>query len=375
MDATRTVRTTRRTGRGRVGGSGRALAALTAMVALGGAASAQLQGVAKVHPYHENLLGNGGFESWTLGTANPAIPPELWYPLGDPTGLFSQTSLLFKRIAADGAEGSSGEFAMEVTSLMPGGFVAQTLPNHREYCGEWVTFAVDLSTPFPLGQPTIEVFDGVGSTQVSGQVVSGTYRRLVVSHRVAAAATTLQFRIVPDPAVRVDGAQAVLGKAGQAIFAPPRNKEPALDLVPLGVVFDWWRFDPAVPLPDGFAICDGQPVTDPLSPFLGRATPDLTDRFVKGVTNEAAIGTTGGSATVDLSHDHPMPHTHAGTTGLAKFVSGSGSAWNSTGVGNGTYHEHDFTTGPPSTPKTSSSLGPTSIEPPFVGLLKLVRVR
>ena len=75
--------------------------------------------------------------------------------------------------------------------------------------------------------------------------------------------------------------------------------------VPVGTVLDWWCSTDCT-IPEGYAIADGSTVTDPDSPLFGETLPDLSDRFVKGVTSTSGIGTTGGSST----------HSHAGITNL-----------------------------------------------------------
>jgi len=81
--------------------------------------------------------------------------------------------------------------------------------------------------------------------------------------------------------------------------------------VPIGSVISWWRPDAGTPLPsDEWAIANGSVVTDPESPLYGKALPNLTDRFVMGVT-AGNIGTTGGSNTLNLSHSHTVnDHNH-----------------------------------------------------------------
>jgi len=81
--------------------------------------------------------------------------------------------------------------------------------------------------------------------------------------------------------------------------------------VPVGTVVSWWRPDAGTPLPsDDWAIADGSVVSDPASPLYGKTLPNLTDRFVMGVVM-ANIGQTGGSNTLNLSHQHVVDsHTH-----------------------------------------------------------------
>lgn len=83
-------------------------------------------------------------------------------------------------------------------------------------------------------------------------------------------------------------------------------------VVPVGTVISWWRPDVNTPLPSGeWAIADGTVVTDPASPYNGKALPDLRNRFVMGVTADD-VGQTGGTNTLDLSHRHLADsHTHA----------------------------------------------------------------
>lgn len=86
---------------------------------------------------------------------------------------------------------------------------------------------------------------------------------------------------------------------------------PASYQVPLGGIIDWYAFSASDPVPDGYAICDGSTVSDPLSPFLGQTLPNLVDAFAMGVATVGATGTTGGANTVDLEHQHvESTHTH-----------------------------------------------------------------
>lgn len=79
--------------------------------------------------------------------------------------------------------------------------------------------------------------------------------------------------------------------------------------VPIGAVIDWWRPDSSFPMPPGYQIADGSTVTDADSPLNGKTLPDLTDRFVVGVTDVSDIGVTGGSS--NHSHDVNIDHDHS----------------------------------------------------------------
>lgn len=82
--------------------------------------------------------------------------------------------------------------------------------------------------------------------------------------------------------------------------------------LPPGTVISWWRPNSNTPLPsEQWMVADGSVVTDPESPFYNAALPDLTNKFIMGVTT-ANIGSTGGTNNLNLNHSHPIPnHTHA----------------------------------------------------------------
>lgn len=66
-------------------------------------------------------------------------------------------------------------------------------------------------------------------------------------------------------------------------------------LMPVGSVI---MFDGRSEIPNNWAICDGK-----------NGTPDLMDKFIKGVTDKKDVGKTGGTSSVDLSANVPA-HTH-----------------------------------------------------------------
>jgi hypothetical protein len=205
--------------------------------------------------------------------------------------------------------------------------------------------------------------------------------------------------------------------------SPEGNEEDKKDKkihgkVPIGAVIDWWRPDPSFQVPDGYQICDGSVVQDSKSPFDGHVLPDLTDRFVMGITNPDLIGEAGGSSShrhqVDVDHQHNAGVTGAGDShnhrwletettpgGNLNFVSyNSGGSVELVGVldddegvdkdgGWATWffgrssnlyytnysgsHDHDL-----NVPGLGSHVKDCTLEtsiPPFYGLLKIMRVR
>jgi hypothetical protein len=85
--------------------------------------------------------------------------------------------------------------------------------------------------------------------------------------------------------------------------------------IPIGVILDWWRPDASWQVPEGYAICDGSRIDDPYSPLNGYTLPDLTGKFIRGVTDVTTIGAPGGSekhqhssfsSSMAGSHDHSV---------------------------------------------------------------------
>lgn len=124
-----------------------------------------------------------------------------------------------------------------------------------------------------------------------------------------------------------------------------------LYLIPLGAIIDWYPIPQAavpVPLPqvpDGFKLCDGSLINDPASPYNGLHVPNLTNRFVRGITtanyvNQANI--TGGRDDIPYSGDHQ----HGGRTAHNGPWDGFLNKEHSFDHNGGAMHQHwhDFTT-------------------------------
>ena len=95
--------------------------------------------------------------------------------------------------------------------------------------------------------------------------------------------------------------------------------------LPVGTVIDWWRpSDSTTSLPEGFVVCDGSVVSDTESPYDGKAVPNLTDTFVRGVTDVNNIGQSGGSInhshTTDINHDHASENVLTSNAGSHNHV-------------------------------------------------------
>jgi len=150
--------------------------------------------------------------------------------------------------------------------------------------------------------------------------------------------------------------------------------------VPMGAVIDWYRFEPDTPVPDGFLICDGTAIADPQSPFDGKTLPDLTNRFTMGVTAER-MGEIGGAAGQPHQHsivatsdpveitggDHPHGWTGANGDVAEENIAHGGVGRDVTG-GAHSHGQHTHSI-------NDMSGEATSLPPPYVGMLKIMRVR
>lgn len=71
----------------------------------------------------------------------------------------------------------------------------------------------------------------------------------------------------------------------------------AFNGVPRGIITMW--SGSIATIPQGWVLCDGT-----------NGTPNLKDRFIVGAGNSYGVGATGGSASVNLQHQHAMAHNH-----------------------------------------------------------------
>lgn len=204
--------------------------------------------------------------------------------------------------------------------------------------------------------------------------------------------------------------------------------------VPIGAIVDWYRPSPTLRVPAGWALCDGNNVNDTESPLHGLPTPNLTGRFTRGLNPSAAYNASGdplpgygagtptplpesgGAAALNLghahgggfhshgmgSHTHSMNHTHTGDSLVAGNVinrvifaapPGTTPTHRTDALAGAENHNHQISgttsgpstndTGPPngggstdgSGIQTDTQLGTFDNQPPFVGMLKIIRIR
>jgi len=136
--------------------------------------------------------------------------------------------------------------------------------------------------------------------------------------------------------------------------------------IPAGVIVMW--SGSLATIPAGWALCNGS-----------NGTPDLRDRFVVGAGGTYGFGTTGGAASINLSHSHTInDHTHpvnitisGPTTGNDNIQKGSGH------TAADLYHTHTYTggTGSPSNKGMDNQLiSPQDIRPPYYALAYIMKL-
>ena len=103
----------------------------------------------------------------------------------------------------------------------------------------------------------------------------------------------------------------------------------ARQMAQIGQVIDWWRPQPSVPVPSGWAICDGSQVPAGQHDFPGLATtiinlPDLRNTFILGAdaTKAQAAGATQG----DTAANAPGIGGNGGSNAAKNFAHGHGVA-------------------------------------------------
>jgi hypothetical protein len=69
--------------------------------------------------------------------------------------------------------------------------------------------------------------------------------------------------------------------------------------VPVGAIVAWYPPDAGTP-PRGFALCNGDTVSDPESPFNNMPTPNLVGSFILGTSTVTTPPTIGGSVDFNL---------------------------------------------------------------------------
>ena len=191
-----------------------------------------------------------------------------------------------------------------------------------------------------------------------------------------------------DPASRLTVDGEVRASQG-VIFGDNSVQTAGVASIPVGTIVNWWRPNAQTNWAGtGFQLCDGSTITDPASPLVGLKTPDLRNAFVRGAVNYEQIGQTGGSAThthtIALAqHTHRIDHTHAvtGTTTSVIGTAGDNIAGSSVSKDD---HVHSITVSSgncsplnsgPNPPVSGGATLPAASLPPYITLLKAMRIK
>ncbi|MGE4234457.1 MAG: hypothetical protein AB7F43_14120 [Bacteriovoracia bacterium] len=203
----------------------------------------------------------------------------------------------------------------------------------------------------------------------------------------------------PIGATGPTGATGALGATGASGPTGPIGT-PA----PLGSIVAWYRPTTATAVPSDWMVCDGSTVTDAASPFFGQAVPDLRGRFIRGyngvIGSYQAPFTTGGSSTHSHggstdsqgSHSHSFSgttstngsHNHGGSTSTALDGSGgqmfvyagvSGQHYHSISSDGNHSHTYSGSTDSQGSHSHSVSTDSQNHEPPWTGLVFLVKIK
>ena len=90
------------------------------------------------------------------------------------------------------------------------------------------------------------------------------------------------------------------------------------NLVPIGGVIPWFKDTPGVPaLPANFVECNGQFLTDAMSPLDGQLMPDINtgiQRFIRGGVNSGVLGGIDSFATAQADNSGTQPVNNFVTT-------------------------------------------------------------
>ena len=192
------------------------------------------------------------------------------------------------------------------------------------------------------------------------------------------------------PGTRLDVEGFIQSTQGGFVFPDGSIQASAEISVPVGAVIDWWPGNNTIEIPPNYRICDGDTIQGTGTSADGHQTPNLQHLFVVGVTDIDQIGESRGNPVHDHSflnpsHVHAFPHTHPDlsdrTTSDANDSDGMSGVPENNARKN---HTHPFSapvgtqseanTGDSSEAGAETTTGEAAPMPPYVGLIKLVRV-
>ena len=119
--------------------------------------------------------------------------------------------------------------------------------------------------------------------------------------------------------------------------------------IPMGGIIMW----SGSVAPTGWALCNGQ-----------NGTPDLRNRFVVGAGSTYAVAAIGGTATINLSHNHNFSGTTGGPSGTSDAQRGSGTPKPESS------HTHSY-----SGATSAGGSGSQDITPPYYALAFIMKLQ
>ncbi|WP_158599987.1 hypothetical protein [Azospirillum cavernae] len=197
-----------------------------------------------------------------------------------------------------------------------------------------------------------------------------------------------------EPSATLDVNGAIRSIAGGFVFPDGTVQTTAQMSVPIGTVIDWWGGQHNLPAPPSYQVCDGSTVKDVESPLFGEALPNLADCFIIGAkragwTVSDPIGSDDHTHSYTApTHIHGMPHQHGvtapTTTAAADEQAGGDAAVGDLAAGTHTHpvDADNLTVGAPNPANTGPNSDASSVDterasrmPPYVGLMKLMRIK
>lgn len=145
--------------------------------------------------------------------------------------------------------------------------------------------------------------------RIKATVTAGTIYGTITNVAAAGAPTVTTVTVLWDLSYALDAGLSVVWTG---IISPVLSGTPYQ--IPIGVAVDWYSSIAGVPtLPFGWVQCDGQTLTDPLSPMNGQVIPNLNgaaggaDTYANG---KIAPFTRGGAASGVYTSDAIKAHNH-----------------------------------------------------------------
>lgn len=151
--------------------------------------------------------------------------------------------------------------------------------------------------------------------------------------------------------------------------------------VPIGGIIDWWS-DNTVPL--NYKVCDGTVISDGASPLNGLTSPNVVNKFARGVAqaNIRSSPVTGGADSLTLTVNELPAHSHSqaahnhsiGGVYIENNKNYSGTGFNplTNDVRSGVVSSTGSSQ--PAIGSTGSG-NPFNIIPAYYGLVKIIRIK